>query len=182
MVRRVAWLALLGAAGCSDATGAIKGGEPIGPIADAGNCSLTDAACQTWTYLYGCYFGPTGVANCSALPLCHGNYTSTYVGAQSSGFVCGSTKDDCWHGMTHAAPQIQFPFAPIVQSGATSIGGTLLWKALHKAGTPNDTNNGVNSNNMPLAGNNLSGPASYSFTTADHDCLDGWVKAGAKNN
>jgi hypothetical protein len=78
-------------AGCSDATGSVRGGEP-----------LTIDPCQdhtgsTWTDLYACYFGPAGRASCGGVGGCHGSpadYGSTY------GFICGATQESCYKGFT----------------------------------------------------------------------------------
>jgi hypothetical protein len=181
MRKWLAWFALIGVLACSDATGGVKGGDPVGPIADAVICSAPDANCATWSYLYVCYFGPVGVAGCSGGGLCHGNPGDT--GAQQSGFVCGSTKDECWQGMTHSTG---INYATLVPKGFRGIDGTQLWNVLHKEGT--STKNNLLTDNMPLSGigspslDVLNSPASYSFTEADKACLDGWVKAGAKDD
>jgi hypothetical protein len=93
-------LAALALLGC-DATGGPQGGQPL--LEDP--CAATDGG-HTWSDLYTCYFGPSGKASCSALSACHGNFPQgsggTLNGAVTSGYVCGSTKQECWYGMTHA--------------------------------------------------------------------------------
>jgi hypothetical protein len=78
--------------------------------------------------------------------------------------------------MTHANPS---SFPTLVPSGTANLKGAYLSKVLHAAGT-STLNNGAN-NNMPLAGD-ITGPPSYAFTDADRACLDGWIRAGAKND
>jgi hypothetical protein len=140
-------------------------------IADVAQCTDMGAACSTWTYLYNCYFGPVGHANCSAQSQCHASSSST--GTQLGyGFECGSTSDTCWKGMTvNSAP----PLVPTVVSDPKT---TILYTALHKTtgmATPL-------ANNMPLKTAVDFTDSAYSFTPAQLACIEGWLKAGAKED
>jgi hypothetical protein len=165
---------LVCAAACGNAPEEVSGGEPLPVIAALTECTATGAQCSTWTYLYTCYFGPVGVASCSAQTECHASAASTGAG-ESNGFVCGSTSSECWHGMAQA------PFAPVTQAGYSNPKSTELYSALHKAGAGSAT--GI-SNNMPLL--NAANPAkpqpAYTFTAADMACIEDWIKAGAPQN
>jgi hypothetical protein len=164
-------LLLVAAAACSNATDEVVGGEPLPVIASMAQCSATGPACFTWTYLYNCYFGPTGAASCSAQSECHASSGS--LGAQVGyNFVCGSTADTCWHGMTGSSP-------PIVPKGATNPTKTLFYSAIHKSSVANVTSM---SNNMPLM--NYANPTqpAYTFTPSDLACIEGWITAGAQED
>jgi hypothetical protein len=182
MRRQLFSWAVLAAVGCSDATGGVAGGDQIGAIADV-HCSATGAACATWSYLYQCYFGPSGIAGCSARGLCHGH--SGDQGAQIGGFLCGGSKDGCWQGMTHPMPG----FATLVPSTPMRFDQTQLWNVLHKEGKPGvPEKNNLLFDNMPLSGmatqtlSELDSLASYTFTDADKACLEAWWNAGAKDD
>ncbi|MGO9835329.1 MAG: hypothetical protein ACLP1X_14040 [Polyangiaceae bacterium] len=163
-------LAAVAAVACSNATDGVVGGEPLPVIASMAQCSETGPACSTWTYLYNCYFGPTGAAGCSAQANCHA--TAGGLGGSISGFVCGPTAETCWHGMTSTG-------APIpVLKGVTTLSKTFLYTALHKS-TGAVT---MTENNMPLmTPTNPTQPA-YTFTSADLACIGGWIAAGAPEN
>jgi hypothetical protein len=153
-----------GALSCSDASGVVRGGEalvvgPPDPCADGGTSS-------TWTDLYTCYFGPTGKASCSAQGTCHGD--SSQSGALTSGFVCGTSKDACWQGMTQDTYCANAePPCPIVPpGGSTTFKTTGLYKNLAKVS---------GGGNMPQNG-------SYLFTDADLARIAQWISDGAKND
>jgi len=134
-------------------------------------CSQTGPACSTWTYLYDCYFGPLGLANCSAQSQCHASIDG--LGAQLGyGFVCGPTSDTCWKGMTlTSAPAL----VPKVVPDPTK---TFLYTALHKTtGTP-----ATLANNMPLESPGNPTIPAYTFTPAELACIVDWMKAGAKED
>jgi hypothetical protein len=152
------------ASSCSDATGVVSGGQPLvigppDPCADGGTSS-------SWTDLYTCFFGPTGKASCSAQGTCHGDPSQT--GALSSGFVCGTSKDACWQGMTQGTCNAStIPPCPIVPAGGTaSFKSTGLYNNLAKVG---------GGGNMPQNG-------SYLFTQADLARIAQWITDGAKND
>ena len=114
-----ALLALLAACalGC-DATGNVQGGQALLPDP----CAATHGG-HTWTDLYACYFGPTGKANCSAQSGCHVSPDGTV--ASISGFVCGTTKESCWFGMTHPIYVLQGVEPPtLCDAGAAAVDGS----------------------------------------------------------
>jgi hypothetical protein len=152
-------------------SGEVTGGEALPVIASMTDCSATGDACFTWKYMYGCYFGPTGAAGCSAQSTCHGSPTS--LGAVTGYWVCGATSDSCWQGMTTGMPGLP----TLVRSGVTDATKTVLYSALHKStGTVASA-----ANNMPLANIDSQLP-SYTFTPSDLACISGWIAAGAKND
>lgn len=103
--------------GC-DATGSEQGGQSLTPDP----CDATKGG-HTWTDLYTCYFGPTGKANCSAQSACHVSPNSS--AAAISGFVCGSTKESCWFGMTHSIYVLQDVEPPTAcDAGAAALDGS----------------------------------------------------------
>lgn len=116
-------LTLLVACACGcDASGGEQGGQPLAPDP----CDATKGG-HTWTDLYTCYFGPTGKANCSAQAGCHASANSPATAI--SGFVCGTTKEDCWFGMTHpiyVEQQGGEPVLPLVpcDAGAAAVDGS----------------------------------------------------------
>ena len=98
--------------------------ETGGPTLAPDPCDATKGG-HTWTDLYTCYFGPSGKANCSAQTGCH--VTAISYGASVSAFVCGSTKEDCWYGMTHPIYILQGPgvYGPIpCDAGAAAVDGS----------------------------------------------------------
>lgn len=160
-------------ASCADATGSLTGGELL--LAPAVDCTQTGPACSTWTYLYGCYFGPTASAHasgCSAQTQCHGSASST--GTSTSGFVCGATQDECYQGMKKSTMM----FLPtLVPDGQNNFKATTLYKTLYRDGTDAGSAN----NNMPVT--TFGGPPVMpGFTPAEMTCIGGWVSAGAPNN
>jgi hypothetical protein len=168
-----AWLAVLLAApaGCAEATGSLVGGDSL-PSMDAGEASdaaltyfSTAAQCppsggnaNTWQFLYGCYFGPTGVASCSfQAGNCHGG--SAEPGSLSSGgYVCGTDPTACWQSMTSA----------LVSPGAAPA-TTTLYGALRKS-------DGTGFGNMPAY------PTTVVFQSRDMARISAWITAGAKND
>jgi hypothetical protein len=90
------------------------------------------------------------------------------LGVATSGFVCGTTSDSCWQGMT----QGQLGRLPVVpMGGAADATQTLLWAALYKGAPPG----GASFNNMPQ---NLK----YVFTATDLAAIRAWIESGAPNN
>ncbi|HEY2511677.1 MAG TPA: hypothetical protein VGI39_12500, partial [Polyangiaceae bacterium] len=63
------------------------------PCADAGDRG--DGS--TFADLYRDYFGPTGLASCSARSICH---VPGGTGAQTSHYICAPDLDACWASMT----------------------------------------------------------------------------------
>jgi hypothetical protein len=179
--RALFWPALFSAAiglsACSDATGSLVGGDTIGGattstedaatggggeggalqyFSTTGPCAASSTD-DTWSFLYGCYFAPTGVASCSfSAGNCHG--TSGEPGAQiSGGYVCGSDSTACWTTMNS-----------VLIGGVTDPPNTMLWQAI-RGGT-----GGIN--NMPLM------PTNVTFESGDLSRLSAWITAGAKND
>jgi len=101
---------LLLTARCTDATGVVRGGQPL--IA-----SNDDGGTTTFTSLYADFFGPSGQASCTAQSICHVSPTTT--GAQTSGFNCGSSKEACWELMTMG-------INPYLTGTCTPAGGKLV--------------------------------------------------------
>jgi hypothetical protein len=176
LVMRVALLAFgVAFAACTNATGEVVGGQPLPVIASIAECSATGAACSSWTYLYNCYFGPTGAAGCSAQSQCHASTAG--LGYLSSGFLCGPTAATCWQGMTGATVPLGNPIlVRVSDSGATD---PYLLSTLHKS-TGSTAPAGVveASNNMPLMSVDTQAPAA-TFMAPDLACIAGWIKAGA---
>jgi hypothetical protein len=138
------------------------GHEPAAPSGQDGS----QGGGSRWQDLYTSYFGLAGQASCSQLKgSCH--RATADLGVATSGFVCGTTSDECWQGMT----QGQGGHPALVPAGATDAAETPLWAALYK-GAPNG---GASSNNMPQ---NLS----YVFSTSDLARIQAWIQDGAPNN
>jgi|SRR5580698_8153172 hypothetical protein len=124
------------------------------------------SAAVRWQDLYSSYFGLAGHASCSQPKgSCHG--AETDLGVAPSGFVCGTTSDACWQGMTQGQPGR----SPIVPAGVTDATQTPLWAALYKAAPTG----GTASNNMPQ---NLI----YMFSPSDLARIQSWIESGAPNN
>lgn len=168
------------ACGCTDATGTERGGEALTGSSQI-NCD------PTWTSLYANYFGPLGQASCSpsTQSTCHGDPSQS--GAQTSGFVCGSSKDACWQGMTAGvALDAGGLFCPIVclgtcpqnsQACPTDPTQQTLWTSIHGTG-------GTGLHNMPCGDPTIchAANATYTFTDTDLACISQWVQQGAQND
>ena len=153
----------------SGASGASGGGS---------GSSGTSAPTPTWTYLYATYFGPPmassvpdaapvgGLASCANIPgSCHQAAADTGVkNPPMSGFICGTTPDQCYQGMLHATPPL------IGASYAATPKMAPLYLALFKGGTFTLT-----SNNMPQLLN-------YTFNMADLALIQTWLASGAPQN
>jgi hypothetical protein len=105
-----------------------------------------------WQDLYACYFGPTGIANCSLNSSCHV--------AGGPIWVCGATATSCYQGMIGSMV--------VSERTAGDPTSTLLYFSLRKA----DGTGGA----MPQL------PADLSFMTEDMARIDAWIDAGAPNN
>jgi hypothetical protein len=131
-------------------------GAPVSsPCDDAGR---PDGG-STWTDLYRDYFGPTGLASCTALSNCHG--ASTQTGATNSGFVCGNTKDECFLGITA-------PLSIVPEGGTATPEQTTLYIALRKA--------------PPNRGGAMPRNSAFAFCPSDLMRIEGWIAAGAAND
>lgn len=140
------------------------GNDDLAPGGDDGGVDASQAT--RWQDLYKTYFGMNAQASCSQNPgACHRAVSD--LGVATSGFVCGTTSDSCWQGMTQGQPG----HAALVPAGAADATQTPLWAALYK-GAPNG---GAVSNNMPQ---NLS----YTFTMGDLARIQAWIQSGAPNN
>ena len=155
---------------CSSATGGVTGGDPITPDP----CTQTGEG-HTFSDLYICYFGPQGRANCSSQSFCHGSPSA--FGAIGSAFVCGTTKEACWQGMTQA-------MAPIVPSGSSqNPSATALVESLRQG--PNQPSampcNPVQVSATLYTCLATSG-GNYTFTADDIARIDAWIAEGAEDN
>jgi len=104
-----------------------------------------------WQDLYACYFGPSGIANCALNSGCH-----VENGGGSAYWVCGTTSESCWDGMSTA-----------IVAGVTDPADTALYSALRK---PDGTGD------MPVT------PGTLVFTYGDLARIAAWIEAGAPNN
>jgi hypothetical protein len=165
LVKPIAFTMSMALLGCGDAPSSVQGGDPLfdaapAPVADSG--AGVPSACQTgganggstWADLYTCFFGPSGLANCSQGTTCHS------AGGQGIGFwVCGATSSECWQGIQKVV-------------GSTDPMATQLYSGLRKTIAP------LGLNNMPLSG--IGGRGPYVFTNDDLQRIRTWIQGGAK--
>jgi hypothetical protein len=160
---------------CGNAPGDVNGGTRLFP--QPPDCSPTSAGCGSWTHIYACYFdNNTAIDGGCSGGDCHSDSSGT--GAQASGFVCGTTQETCWMGITTGLGGV----GGIVQANRKMA--PALYSAFYK--TVPKAAPGVNSNNMPL----LSLATMMPYTsdtwpglTPEHQaCIQQWVGAGAPNN
>jgi hypothetical protein len=116
MARWPAVAALLAPTACSDASGAIDGGEPTLLVTvdesppDPLPASCKDGGPNTgsgWNDLYTCYFGPTGIANCAGGGVGAGCHASSGdLGGLASKFACPPEGDagTCYDGILALVP------------------------------------------------------------------------------
>lgn len=191
-------------AGC-DASGSTEGGA----LTEPDPCSGADGG-DTWTYLYTCYFGPGGKASCTGQNFCHG--ASTMTGAATSGYVCGSSREACWRGMTQGASTCDAGATgsdasadAASEGGATLEGGADAGDGgVAEAGAPMCTpglppivpSGGAGDPTTTLlwpALRGASGPGLHNmpysanaggvtFTPEDLDRISAWIRAGAQDN
>jgi hypothetical protein len=81
-----------------------------------------------------------------------------------SGFVCGTTAQDCYQGLLKSTPPL---VAPSYTANPTMAP---LYQSLYVGG-----NEGLLSNNMPLTG-------VYAFTPSDLALIAQWIRNGSPNN
>jgi hypothetical protein len=184
--RLLAWAPLFavatGLCACSDATGSLVGGDSLSgsgtTTSDAGGgggggegggalqyfsttgaCAPNPGKDDTWAYLYGCYFGPSGVASCTfTAGGCHGGPSE--LGTQfTNGYICGSDPTACWQTMTSSG----------TVSASSDPTSTTLFTVLRTQATGEATL-------MPLA------PTSVVFESGDMARIAAWIIAGAKND
>jgi hypothetical protein len=125
----------------------------VDPCADAGDRG--DGA--AFADLYRDFFGPTGLANCSAGSICH---VPGGTGTDTSGYQCGPDANGCWTSMTTS----------IVPAGGTmSPEDTALYKVLRKAPPTPGTG--------PMPRN-----SAFAFCPPDLARIKAWIAAGAAND
>jgi hypothetical protein len=153
--------------GGGDASTVVDSGETPDAGSDAGSDNVLPAGCapdgghggDRWQDLYHCYFGPTGVANCSLNGSCH------VAGAGSAGiWTCGTTSAQCYAGM------LSNPAMLVPDGGAHDATQTLLYMSLRKS------DGSASFLPMPMT------PADVTFDTQDLARIDAWIMAGAPNN
>jgi hypothetical protein len=174
--RALALASFLAAAGCS-------AGEPAAPVvegivrSDSGAGVTADAAAgaseyvavvdpcadaggrgegSTFADLYRDFFGPTGLASCSARSICH---VPGGTGAQTSGgYECAPDEPSCWASMTSTI---------VPEGGSATPDQTTLYLVLRKA--------------PPTAG---TGPmprnSGFAFCPDDLARIETWIEAGAQ--
>ena len=181
--RLLSWALLLavatGLCACGDATGSLVGGDlarqygrrhdrcrrrrrrrgtlPAFP-ARLQTCAPNPGHDDTWAYLYGCYFAPTGVASCTFTGMCHGG-PSELGTSISGGYMCAPDPTACWNSMTSSG----------VVSAASDPTSTTLYTVLRTKPTGEETL-------MPLA------PTSVVFGSGDMARIAAWITAGATND
>jgi hypothetical protein len=190
-----------GLCACGDATGSLEGGQQLAlaPISASGAASGASgsgnggsgsgssgavAPPATWTYLYDTYFGQItsddggtsyGLAACGLAISCH--QLATDPGAintppkPSSGFVCGTTANECYQGMLNATP----PLVSASDGGTADPTMAPLYQALWNGSTPGNCGEGVCKNNMPFT-------LAYQFSPSDLALIAKWIQNGAPNN
>jgi hypothetical protein len=176
-------LGVLLLAGCDDATGNVSGGQasPLVATSDGGGP-------PTWSALYADFFGPSGVASCTAQTSCHG--AASQVGAQISGFVCGTSKDECWSGAVNGIPADAGGIFPPIVPIDSGIAPTQmqLYLGLHQPSSSTDNpicaKNILYDCNMPCGDppNCHTNVATYTFTADDLSRISTWIAQGAQNN
>jgi hypothetical protein len=117
--------------------GSVVAGADVDPVADAGVEAASEAAgalpdyCAeagprgdgaTFADLYRDFFGPTGLASCSARSICH---VSGGMGMQvSGGYQCAPDQATCWTSMTSTI---------VPEGGSMTPEQTTLYLVLRKA-------------------------------------------------
>jgi hypothetical protein len=173
--------------GCSDATGAIHGGDALFsvPVVDAGSSegggqttNLTSADCMgdgghagtTWTDLYTCYFGMSGPDSCAGTGAsCH----ATSASAGGGSWVCGTTQASCYQGMTAYAP-----LDP--RSGASNPTMNHLYGVL--CGSPAGSGGTCQAAGGTCGVMPFGCPPGTTLFSDDFKRIEAWIAAGAPNN
>ena len=160
-----------------DAPQTVQGGEPLfdatpepkaTPAGCDSGCIPTADANATWTALYKDLFGPASIGQCGSATRTGQNGTTschqdgTGNGAQASGFICGTTQQDCYTGITN--PAAQFIGQQVVV--ACSPCGSYLTQVLRHDG------GGI----MPFY------PEDAVFSDDDMARVSAWIAAGAQND
>jgi hypothetical protein len=173
----------LAASGCSQATGEVQGGTPLA-VETASNGVCGPDAGSTWTDLYSCYFGPSGVASCAALGECHASAASQ---GAVDGFICGPTKETCFTGFTTwdvvdagaDAGDADITSAPAVVASrvVANLRSVVSPGALMPCNPVEETITGQ----TYVQCNSTAGSA-YTFTQADVARIQAWITEGAQDN
>jgi hypothetical protein len=178
------------AGGCTDATGSVQGGEALTSSGTSDGGGGT-----TWTSLYADFFGPGGKASCSSQTTCHGDPSQS--GTQISGFLCGTTKDSCWHGLTNSLGTDAggFGLPAILPTGSTDAGPvdptkTPFYLALHQATSGDNSLCSQESANIAFDCNMPCGDpvtcheqtSPFLFMTDDLARIATWIQQGAQDN
>jgi hypothetical protein len=157
-----------------DAPQTVQGGDPLFdagpeplPGCDSG-CVASAPANATWTALYKDLFGPAGIGQCgdatrtgqNGTTSCHQDGTGQ--GALASGFICGTTQQSCYDGIT--SPSASFIGQQVVL--ACSPCASYLTQVLRHDG------GGI----MPFY------PETAIFSDDDMSRVSAWIAAGAKND
>lgn len=164
MIRRrllaIATVSLLTSSACAEASGEIRAGERLDLSAPefAGE-ELRDAGVgTTWSSLFRDFFGPEGIAKCAAVE-CHGSPSGR--GALSSGGILCETPSGCRQSMFDKG-LIQPP-DDITDPRASGLFSVLRHRDL----------DGGTTGFMPPR---------FIFSTAELARIDGWMRAGAKDD
>lgn len=183
-------IAVGGTCGCAVASGGVGGGEMLfdagatspDPMSTSTDAEAVDGSQSppapqgppTWTALYADYFGPSGVASCTSLTSCHDNPAAE--GTSYSGFLCGTTKDSCYQGMTgtNCKNGAMVPCPLVTSTGDPTMTGLYTW--LNKIDPT-----GTRSGSMPLNGKTITAKG-YVFTQSDLKRITDWISQGAQEN
>jgi len=173
LLRLAVFLAALGAAtalgvsGCADANGTVSGGDALidGAPPPPAPCILEDAGPEappptgiSWAELYRDLFGTSGKGNCANPALsCHG--TAQQAGAKASLFICGTSEESCYTGITNKDAELVDP--------SDDPPSTLLYSILRKR---------CGGGSMPDQ------PRTVSFTPSEMDRIAAWIRAGSPRN
>jgi hypothetical protein len=159
---------------CADASGAIIGGEVVDPsdpitpvvIGDGGALDAFVDLCadagdrgsgSTYTDLYRDFFGPTGLASCTARSICH---VPNGTGALTSGFTCAPDRNACFSSMTTVL---------VPPGSSASPEHAELYRILRKA--PPTPGSG------PMPRN-----SAFAFCPDDLARIEAWIAAGTPND
>jgi hypothetical protein len=141
--------------------------QPVPPGCDSG-CVAVAPANATWTALYKDLFGPAGIGQCGDATRTGQNGTTSCHqsagdnGAVASGFICGTTQQSCYDGIT--SPNANFVGQQVVL--ACSPCASYLTQVLRHDG------GGI----MPYF------PENVVFSDDDMARVSAWIAAGAQNN
>ena len=180
------FVSMLALAGCDSATGHVVGGPE--ETSEASEGCAASCASPTWSCLYENCFGPSGQASCTAQSSCHG--AASQSGAQISGFVCGTSKDECWSGLVNGIPADAGGVFPPIVPIDSGLDPTKMqfYLSLHQpsssADNPVCAKNILYDCNMPCGDppNCHSNLGTYTFTSGDLSVISTWIQQGAQDN